>query len=538
MEYLRPTFPSAERTRWLTALLLGLALSFLAGSCSDSKDAGSTPAQKESPSSEESIQKIFSWAERAGWEKALPKIELLISKYPQDPEWKALAVRAELELEAWRPAVERLKAALAIHPDSAALMTEEGVVEFLRGRQKAAIETLQPVVDRDPENARALEYLGRSLEFEAMIEMGSKGLDFDVLAQSITTLERSVNAEPTVERMVALALALERAQRLEDAVTVLDRAGSLEPTHEPTWHTLGRLHRELGNFETSESSFRNCFQIRNDNAAAFYDYGLLLEAQEELVRAMSIYEQAIKVDATYVRAYYRATVVLGQLGEEASAQAYQRQFEELSKLVNDLQGWQIINQEDPNDPEAQLQIGIANARLKRWEDALPWLDRAVTSSPEDARGHFQRGRAQFHLGQTAEAYLSLSKAVELNPNHLAAHRLLPQVANPLGRVAVGLESFRFLAEREPNDPDHWFNIGVAMCMVETKEGAIEAFDRCLALDPNHVQGLEQVALAEFELNRLDDAQAHLDALLSLKPKKESALQLGLAIAEKRAQGDG
>ncbi|MEX1023815.1 MAG: tetratricopeptide repeat protein [Planctomycetota bacterium] len=514
---------------------LGPALALLAPllwTCSDPSEPADAVVGDERASGQEAPEaRALAWAASGGWEAALSAIERQIVESDRDPRWVALAARAEMELGRYDLAGRRLEAALAKHPGDTFLCTEQGVIEATRNRHAAAVEVLQKVVEQQPELARAQEYLGRSLEYEALIRMGSRGVDFDVLARSIAALEAAVRLEETVPRLTTLGAVLERGQRLEDALLVHRRAVELDSEHAPAWHAIGRIETELGELAEAHRAFGPALRFAQEDAATWYDYGALLEEMGDEAKARMSYGKALEYDPALARAYYRLGLLTSRAGDPETGEALIAEYERYQGLLEALEAWRFAARETPTDAETIFQLGLAHTTVLQWDRARPWLERAVKLNPDDARAHYQLGRVHHRRDRPVESLAALDRAVARNPEHANAHHLRWQVAKEAGAFDKAAASLETLVRLEPENPGLWFTLGQARRELQRLEEAVEAFERCLALDPGSVLALEMMARAELGLARYDDARSHARELLAHAPDHAVA-QAILAEAER------
>jgi tetratricopeptide (TPR) repeat protein len=71
-------------------------------------------------------------------------------------------------------------------------------------------------------------------------------------------------------------------------------------------------------------------------------------------------------------------------------------------------------------------LGVNLAGKLRWEAAVSAFKRAVELDPENAGYYYNLGLVYFNMGQAAKAKGVLKKALEINPNHIAAKRLIKE----------------------------------------------------------------------------------------------------------------
>jgi protein O-GlcNAc transferase len=82
----------------------------------------------------------------------------------------------------------------------------------------------------------------------------------------------------------------------------------------------------------------------------------------------------------------------------------------------------------------------------------------------------------------------------------------------------------------PKSAHGWFLLGVARHQSHRHADALHAFDRALALDPEHLQALQAQAAIFFETGRLQESLAICERVVALSPHDASALaNLGTAL---------
>jgi tetratricopeptide (TPR) repeat protein len=108
---------------------------------------------------------------------------------------------------------------------------------------------------------------------------------------------------------------------------------------------------------------------------------------------------------------------------------------------------------DPDNAEAQYNLGVTLAGQKRLDEALPHLQRATELSPRSPVAHYNYGLALAQTGRFAEAEAALRRAVALEPHSADAHKQLGVALARQGRVADALPEFEEAARLEPSDEE-------------------------------------------------------------------------------------
>jgi tetratricopeptide (TPR) repeat protein len=88
----------------------------------------------------------------------------------------------------------------------------------------------------------------------------------------------------------------------------------------------------------------------------------------------------------------------------------------------------------PNMPVANMQYGIAQARLKHFDKAIPPLQKAVSLQPDNGMGHYELGLALFETGDWKGAAPEFEAAAGRAPRWADAHFSLAAVYARIDRV--------------------------------------------------------------------------------------------------------
>jgi tetratricopeptide (TPR) repeat protein len=108
------------------------------------------------------------------------------------------------------------------------------------------------------------------------------------------------------------------------------------------------------------------------------------------------------------------------------------------------------------DPTPLLNLGRLLMKLRKTEEAMKYLTRAVELGPQNAKAHEQLGRAHSYAGELEAAQRELKKAIELNPEDAHLHYVLAQLYQRAGMTEKAkheLEQFQSLKKRSDNPPE-------------------------------------------------------------------------------------
>jgi tetratricopeptide (TPR) repeat protein len=152
---------------------------------------------------------------------------------------------------------------------------------------------------------------------------------------------------------------------------------------------------------------------------------------------------------------------------------------------------------DPRQQEARfLQRGEEYLSKKDYSRAVIEFKNAVQVRPRDAEAYYQLGLAYLGSGSVLSAYPEFKRATELNPAHTSAQVKLSEL---------------LLSSRDQ----------------ETAREVESRLQKLLEGDPYNVDALDTLAIAEFQLDKPDDAEKHLQQALG----KSGSLQSAVALAK-------
>ena len=225
----------------------------------------------------------------------------------------------------------------------------------------------------------------------------------------------------------------------------------------------------------------------NPNTFTAYDYLMrgLYEyykyTRESNAAAREFFEQAIKIDPNYARAY----------GDLAWTYELDYDYEwtdnDEKSLRLALENASAAVHLDPNDYEAHWGLGWAYLYHRQFDNALAHYLRARKLNPNDAELLADMGNLLIYIGQPKQAIDQVNEAIRLNPNH-----------------------------------DDWYSYYVGWAYEEAgmPEEAIKVFEQAIGIenpDEEQLWYLPTIAAAYAEVGRMDDARKVVKTIMSREP---------------------
>jgi tetratricopeptide (TPR) repeat protein len=241
--------------------------------------------------------------------------------------------------------------------------------------------------------------------------------------KALETYEKLVRLQPaSAEAWSGLAnAALARNQPLR-AEAALKQAVSLAPNDAESARLLGRLRWRFGLLEEAQRAYELAAAVRPPDESLAAELGNFYSARKSFAVAGE---------------YYRSSLSQGRGTQGATLLSFAKALNELKAYPEAEQVLQYAGSQFATNAAFPLLYGEILLAQERWQEALPWFQRALAVSPGNADAYYGMGRVALGLGGREEAYRQLIRAMRSNPYHVKAARLL-QDAKSRATIA-GLE---------------------------------------------------------------------------------------------------
>jgi tetratricopeptide (TPR) repeat protein len=193
----------------------------------------------------------------------------------------------------------------------------------------------------------------------------------------------------------------------------------------------------------------------------------------------------------------------------------------------------LLEQIDASD--AHCQRGDVLFALERFEEAIVSYDRAIELDPQNVAAYANRGCAFGCSGDNEAAVASHDRALAIEPDHLLAALNRGVALHNLHRHEEALASFDRALAISPNDPGVHSNRATALGSLGRLDEALACYERAHALNPDFIDAYVNHGMLLKRLGRFDEALACFSRVLAVHPNDAN---VHLAVAEIRlALGD-
>ena len=225
-----------------------------------------------------------------------------------------------------------------------------------------------------------------------------------------------------------------RMDRVEEAEAEWRRAAELDPDDAATHLGLGIISLNREKYDAARREFETAIRLDEACAPAYEGLGVIHYINDETGEARRMFETAVRHDNRLPDAWFRlGTIYLAEGDMERAEDALDR----------------VVSLK--YDPEALLLLGRIHFEREEYEDALKAFDIVYRNDPEDPRATFMLARVLATRERTVpRAVEFLEKTVTLTPENVEA----------------------------------WVLLGNMRLSQQDRAGALSAFEKALALDPD------------------------------------------------------
>jgi tetratricopeptide (TPR) repeat protein len=184
---------------------------------------------------------------------------------------------------------------------------------------------------------------------------------------------------------------------------------------------------------------------------------------------------------------------------------------------------------EPENAMAWFGLGIAYARLSRYDDAIEAFRQALSIDPKDTTAAWYLGYAYDNLNRYEEAVEAYRHALRVNPKYAKAWSGLGGTYEKLSRYKDAIDAYRQSLSIDPKNGNVWHGLGYSYDNLSRFTDAIEAYHQALRIDPKNGNIWYNLGIDYVELKRYKDAIDAYRQSLRIDPKNGNVWNnLGIA----------
>jgi len=154
---------------------------------------------------------------------------------------------------------------------------------------------------------------------------------------------------------------------------------------------------------------------------------------------------------------------------------------------------------DPTHVVAGNLLGLLCLRSRRFQEAVQYIERAMSMAPDDAQAHANLGLALKECGRLGEAVEHFRASLELAPGNLRVLNNLGGLLVLLGSAEEAIPCFREALRLKPGQAEIHFNLGSALLQAGRYDEALQVLEQCVALRPDFAEAQNRLQRARTML---------------------------------------
>jgi len=428
-------------------------------------------------------------------------------------------------------AIEQLKKALDLQPDSPTILYNLGVMYMKKEKYldaaNALKRSLQYLTSTGHTNINIIihpeVFMGVSVNLGMIyiyLEMYNEAIDvlknalkfhpddFDAnwnLAVAYYTKGDIANAIPQFDRCLklnpnspeihnAIGLLYYNSKLYHAALEEFQKAEDIDPEEGQYSYNKGVVLAKLGRDKEARDAFgkANGFndaddmfriyseQIQTNKAKELYNDGCVAMESNNITKAIELFEKAISIKPDMVEAYINLGICYGAKNDRQKQIFY---LEEAAKLKPDM-------------PDIYFNLGLAYSDVGMYLNARCALESVVELRPSFKEAHFNLGTVYYKIGWYEQAITEFAKCTELSPEWFEAYLNLGSSYLKIGKLEEAKSQFEKALKIKPNSAEANYSLGIAQAKLKNYDEAEMLFKKALSIEPWH--RMSSLMLKELE----------------------------------------
>jgi tetratricopeptide (TPR) repeat protein len=324
--------------------------------------------------------------------------------------------------------------------------------------------------------------------------------------------------------------------RYREALSKLEKALQLKPTHYIAWQKKTSVLMELGEHKEALEACRKATELRPTDASSWYLMGLILHELGDMEGEVESYDAALRFSPRMAAAMLNKGATLFQLGR----------FEEALGVYD------IMLKYYPNSPRALNNRGLVLKAMKKPDEALQAFDTAAANDPSFIDPLVNKGLLLSDLGKLSEAIEVWKEAVRLERGRADVWMKLGLAQKAAGMFDEAAKSFAVAVVLDPGMADaskerdeslaaagmigrreikketgdlcrEYMASSLLLRASGNLEGALRELNKCIDMEPGIPDAYLQQAGVLLEFGRLEEALVALKEGIREDPHNNNLL---------------
>src|SRR5215472_439715 len=448
------------------------------------------------------------WLAQGKPEQAGQEVDQILKEEPGDP--AANAVKASLLLATRKPeniakAVAQLQPVVEKNPDNASLRFTLGRALAAKGDLDGARTQFQEAIKRQR------NYLEPRL---ALIELSQAKKDYPAMLQ-YSSDALAINPNLSAIRLIH-AVALINTRNDVQGRKELDILAKAYPQNREVLLQLAMVALRDKKFKDAEEQFRKLAQVNSNDLRPMQGLVETLAAENQLDRAVGLLQDEVKRSPQNNQVRYLL--------------AYTAQLD--GKYDVAMERYQELLRAAPNSPQLYVALGTTYRFKKDYASALSQYQKAASLAPNDAAPLVAMADVMDVSGRKAEALANYRRALKLKPdNAVIMNNTAYLIAETGGSTEEALKLAQKAVQLDSKQPRFNDTLGWVYLKKNLPDSALQVFRALTTKYPEDAMFHYHLGMALLQKGDPATAKSELKDALSKNPSAEVRQNVEVALAK-------
>lgn len=485
---------------------------------------------------------IFFLEDREGPEGQL--LEEKLNAIEDQIEIKALLDRSNQEIEEKKTdaAIGSLEEIIRLYPKNAVAYFNLGNLLAQKNRFDLAEINFKKAIEIEPNYTEAHQRLGQVYAFirffgraksqyeRALATRGGSASIQQELKGLVARSEREIQqAKAQGEEGLRQSRRAQAEEDLNKAISLLEQAVSIDPENAELRFSLGELYERTDKIDFAFNAMRAALEFNPSLAAAHQHLGILYEKRRFFHLALKEWKEAEEIapsDRNKTEIERLRIKIIEIKKETTPLQEKAKQEVEDGKRMAAIETLKKAVVLSPDEISLRLELGALYASVGATSEPFSEFNYSLFLEPENGEAHYRLGKLYSAAGQWRDARVKYQEALQ---SKMLSEELRAQTKTELARAETKIENERTAAR--------YFSRGTRRLTEQDHRGAIDAFEKVIALYPNGVGGIYWLGTAYEGLNNPKEAIKYYNRVLELNPNHILARQRLGSVYESQGQNE-
>jgi len=262
--------------------------------------------------------------EKEGYDEAIQDLQKALSMDSTNVQYLHVLADVYLDYYKSREALETMEKAAVLYPTKIPTLLKLSEFQVILKKYQESMRTIDRVLQIDPQNADAYLMFGLNFKeqkdtvrainsFQKAVELNPDLIDAWInlgqlhagLGNKIAAryFDNAILIDPkSVASLHAKAQYLQDKNDLKGSIELYKKINNLDPQYEEAYYNTGLLYLDLDSIAKAQQAFDLAIKVNPTFVQAYFYRGVAAELQGKKTQAKSDYEQALKLAPDYEKA--------------------------------------------------------------------------------------------------------------------------------------------------------------------------------------------------------------------------------------------